>query len=544
MFTVVALLAAALVLSVLALMIALFGRTVPALIGLVGVGISLNLLPVVNWFTAAVNLLPALAGGTLCFAALVFLVRGRSLWWAAVAIVSYSVAVLAWELASLLPGYALIWVLLFHTRVTGATLRQLARRTWWVWVVLAVIGALTLLNYRLNYYSPAPPAPLGELLQAMYISLLETTLPAAIGFHDPASRAFTLIGLVAGLAFFGWLLAWTLLRSRRAWRGWLFALLGWLVPCAALVLNRVGYFGVDVARQVIYLYLPTLLIAVGVLEAVTVALAAGRSRTGAAARPLRTPQRITVAATVSIMVIAYLYSAPSTATGITTSGAVAGATATDRNFVPTLLASADDISTDRSTFSLINGVVPPGLVPAGFAPYNRLDRVLALNDPTIQLDAVGVPLYTPDDTGALLPVGVDWTYQHTFTDPSSASGLAVNGAEVTGVDPTTGVCFTVNDPTAAVIVPLNAVFTSDQLVVRTGYSVQAPTTARLLVGPPDAPFIPANVDNKQWLPGVAGQLDTVSAGAIGAVAYDSFEVGARVCLTSIAVGILQPPGGG
>ncbi len=55
-------------------------------------------------------------------------------------------------------------------------------------MVFAVIGALTLLNYRLNYYSPAPPAPLGELVQAMYISLLETTLPAAIGFHDPASR--------------------------------------------------------------------------------------------------------------------------------------------------------------------------------------------------------------------------------------------------------------------------------------------------------------------------------------------------------------------
>ncbi len=89
-------------------------------------------------------------------------------------------------------------------------------------------------------------------------------------------------------------------------------------------------------------------------------------------------------------------------------------------------------------------------------------------------------------------------------------------------------------------------FTSDQLVVRTGYSVQAPTTARLLAGPPDAPFVPANVDNKQWLPGVAGQLDTVSAGAIGAVAYDSFEVGARVCLTSGARmrAPLQPSGGG
>jgi hypothetical protein len=346
------------------------------------------------------------------------------------------------------------------------------------------------------------------------------------------------------LAFFGWLLAWTLLRSRRAWRGWLFALLGWLVPCTALVLNRVGYFGVDVARQVIYLYLPTMLIAVGVLEAVTVALAAGRSRTGAAARPLRTPQRITAAATVSIMVIAYLYSAPSTATGITTAGAVAGATATDKNFVPTLLASADGISTDRATFSLINGVVPPGLVPAGFAPYNRLDRVLALNDPSIRFDAVGVPLYSPDSTGQLLPVGIDWAYDRTFTDPASAAGWAVNGAEVTGVDPVTGVCLAITEPSATVIVPLDGTFTSEALVVRTGYSVPEPTTARLLAGPPDSPFVPANVDNKVWLPGVPGQLDTVSVEAIGAVAYDSFEVGARVCLTSISVGSLQPPGGG
>ena len=56
-------------------------------------------------------------------------------------------------------------------------------------------------------------------------------------------------------------------RDRQAWRGWAFAVVGWLVPAVALVLSRVGIFGVSVAQQPMYFLLPVTLATLGALLA-------------------------------------------------------------------------------------------------------------------------------------------------------------------------------------------------------------------------------------------------------------------------------------
>ncbi len=85
-FGVLLALAIGLILSVAMLFCSLFGRSWLTLAGTALVGPSLSLLPLVNWWTAGLNIIPALAGLPSCLGAMVMLVKGRSMWWAIVGI--------------------------------------------------------------------------------------------------------------------------------------------------------------------------------------------------------------------------------------------------------------------------------------------------------------------------------------------------------------------------------------------------------------------------------------------------------------------------
>ena len=70
----------------------------------------------------------------------------------------------------------------------------------------------------------------------------------------------------------GWLVTvlvvgWLLATRRGAWRGLAFAVAGWSVPTLAVLLNRLERYGPGVADDAIYVYLPTVLVVVGLLEA-------------------------------------------------------------------------------------------------------------------------------------------------------------------------------------------------------------------------------------------------------------------------------------
>ena len=164
-------------------------------------------------------------------------------------------------------GFAALWTVLFRSRVTTESLVGIVRRTWSVWGILIAIAVWSILNYRLNYYQPTPASTLPLVAEALATSLFTVALPLGLGFYDPGNPGLHLFGIVFGVLMLAGLLAVTLRRSRRAWRGWLFALAGWFVPVLAVTLPRVGYIGIRAIEQPVYYYLPTLLFIVGVLEA-------------------------------------------------------------------------------------------------------------------------------------------------------------------------------------------------------------------------------------------------------------------------------------
>ena len=468
--TILLLLSVGVVAAVAFLMVSLFRRTWLTLIGTALAGPSLGLLPLVNWWTAGLNIMPAMIGVALSLGAIVRLVRGRTGWWGLLAIVGYLLAVLSWELGITAVGYVVVWTVLFRSRVSQESWRDLVRRTWWVWAVLAVVALWSVLNYRLNYYIPTPAPPIGLAVEALATSLFTIQLPLTLGFYDPSRPWFELLGIGLGAVALVALIVVTLLRDRRAWRGWSFALLGWAIPITAVVLSRVGYIGVRAIEQPMYYYLPTLLFLVGVLEA-WAAPWRPHGNAGLATHPARPPRRSTLLAgalTAAALGLAYLSSAWPMISS-TNYGMIGQPNAPERFFMANLVDSAHALQASGEPFSVINGVAPSGLLSS--RDSNRLSQVTGVHDPSIRFDAPEGPWYVPDGTGILIPATLRWSAELWLNSPFAE----VMTSGITAADTGPGLCFTVDASDASLRWDLPAPVSEGPLVIRTTATVGGST---------------------------------------------------------------------
>jgi hypothetical protein len=517
----------AVVASVTWLMVVLHGRSVPALVGSVVLAPSLTLVPLGNWWTAGLNILPALAGFYVAFGAMAVILRGGSRWWATAVFAGAAVGVLDYELPMLLCGYLGLWLLLFRTRVTDEPLSQVLRRSWWVWVGVIAICVAAALNYRLNYYDDTvPKASPGDALDALVRSLVGTLVPTAVGFHDPRSGVFSALSLVVGCVVLAALVGWLLATRDGAWRGLLFAAAGWLVPTLALVVSRVSLFGVSVVDNAIYFHLPTVLFVVGVLEAWR------RPRRGpVTVGPGPVARRVVAPALAVAVVAAYAWSAGPTSRYQQPPGATPA-------FVERARASAATLLDAGDRFSVINSDVPGYVAPADFDPYNRASEVLGVTARPLDFDDPEPPYYRVSDSGELVPVDVHWLAQ---TTPAEGRLRLLDAQRDAGVD---ALCFTATD-SSSVLWPLTEPLSGPDLVVRTLATAGRTTPVRVTVRTADetSGFDRANPDHHTLGPGRSGVLDTVAAPTITIVRVKGFTPGARVCLDGLAVGRVVTPGG-
>ena len=523
-----ALLLASVVASVTWLMVVLHGRTGPALVGALVLAPSLTLLPLGNWWTAGVNIMPALVGFYVAFGAMVQLLRGRSRLYAVPCLLGTAVGVLDYELPMLLFGYLALWFLLFGSRVTPEPRMAALRRTWWVWLGVTAICVAALVNYRLNYYDAAPRPGAVDVLHGLARSLVRTLIPTALGFHDPSSDAFSALSLVIGCVVLVLLVGWLLVSREEAWRGLLFAGAGWLLPTLALVLNRVTFFGIGVVDNAIYFHLPTALFVVGLLEAWR---APRRHRRRALARPPVGPaQRALISGALLAVLAGYAWSAGPTAEYQLPPGATP-------DFVERARASVASLRAKGEPFSVLNSDVPPYVAPGDFKPFNRADQVLGVTAPPVTFDSATPPYYRVSGSGDLVPVDVDW-----LEDAAADSGdLRLLDAE-REPDADEGLCFTAND-LSSVLWPLEAPMSGPDLVVRTLAGVDEPTSVRVVVrGDGTDGFDRANPDEHTLTPERAGVVDTVAAPSVSTVRIKGFAPGARICLESLALGRVTPTG--
>ena len=210
--------------------------------------------------------------------------------------------------------------------------------------------------------------------------------------------------------------------------------------------------------------------------------------------------------------------------------------APERDYMSNLVNSAHALQASGVQFSVINGVVSPGLI--NFQGHNRLSQVTGVHDPSIPFDAPEGPYYVPDATGALVPATLNW--QAELTLPSQSDGLTTGGINATDAGP--GLCFTVDAPDASLRWDLSAPVTGGPLVIRTSATAGQSTPVRVstVAGAGRDPVV-TNVNPRTWATGETGRLDTTTEPQISSVVIDSMTVGTSMCLELIRVGTVGTP---
>ena len=384
--------AAAVVAATAFLMTGALGRTRLALLGTALVGTSLTIVPLTNWYTAGVNILPALTGAFLCFGASVRLLRSPRWWWTVLAVLGYLLAVLSWELAAIIPLYVVVWAVLFRSRIGNPSYGAMLRRGAVAWAALVLIAVAVAVNYLGGYYAAQPSGSVWEIGAAVAVSFVQTLVPLAMGVYPASWGVLGIVVPVLTAVLLAILVRASLRRDRQAWRGWTFAVVGWLVPAVALVLSRVGIFGVSVAQQPMYFLLPVTLATLGALLAWSSPQPAQPTQTRL---PLR--RRWVAVVSVALLGVGYVLSGPAVVNTLFTY-ALGKYGTPHPDYVDHLLASVDRLRPGPA-FSVLDGDVPGGLVPPTFSPYNRVSTVLDLYAPDVALDSPSPPWYVPDSTG-------------------------------------------------------------------------------------------------------------------------------------------------
>jgi hypothetical protein len=524
--------AAAVVAATAFLMTGALGRTRLALLGTALVGTSLTLVPLTNWYTAGVNILPAVTGAFVCFGAGVRLLRAPRWWWTVLAVVGYLLAVLAWELAAIIPLYVVVWAVLFRSRIGNPGYRTMLRRGVVAWAALVLIAVAVAVNYLGGYYAAQPSGTPWEIAAAVTVSLAQTLVPLGLGVYPASWGVLGIVVPVLTAALLVLLVRASLRRDRQAWRGWAFAVVGWLVPAVALVLSRVGIFGVSVAQQPMYFLLPVALATLG-------ALLAWSPRQPTRASWTRVPLRRRRAAAVTVVLLAlgYVLSGPAVVNTLFTY-ALGKYGTPHPDYVSHLMSSVDRLRPGPA-FSVLDGDVPGGLVPPTFSPYNRVSTVLDLYAPDVALDSPSPPWYVPDGTGELKPATIDWIGTATFGNVATTSVFS-SGVRNLTIDPRRGLCFDVETSNAVVVVPLPFPVSSQVGLIRTRATADQPTPGRVIFLTSRG-WAAANEDPQAWPGGESSRLETAAAAGSQSVGFDSLHPGTHFCVTTMEFGSVSTP---
>jgi hypothetical protein len=513
--------------AVVLLAVTALGRTRLGLVAAFSMATSLAVLSLANWWTAGLNILPAVAASAVCLTALVRVVSGGSARWGVLALASYVVAVLDYESTLLVAGYAFLWVLLFARQASGAGPLSVLRRSWWLWVAFGVVGALALVNYRVSYYDPTPRPTTGDTLSALARSLLEVQLPLLLGFSDPAQGQRMRVGTVVAVVAVAVLLV-VLARRGAGARGLVFAVAGWALPSAALVLSRVGLYGEGMVHQPYYYALSTVLVVLGLGMALSAPAATVRRQ----APWLRTATPVALVLLGLVAGTAWVLSAGAASRAVWADPGDTAPPEGDGPYVDRLRRTAAALGPDAT---LIDGDVPGVVVLANFAPYNRLHVVAALNGVEVPFGRVDRTPYAATQAGSLVPVSIQWL-QRLDIAGGAPPGLAVSGTDGPVRPGPGGACFSTTAATRlewALPEPVRG----RHLLVRADFAVPSGTPARAVVTETGRSWVPANNDGTVWAAGAAGVLDTVAVGRVARVGYDSFAPGREVCLSGLAVGV-------
>lgn len=204
-----------------------------------------------SWWSSGIHRLPSVLFSLVCILAWLAYRRGHRPWWLAASLGALVLALSSYEMAVLVPPYLVgLAVLVLEPGLSlGASLVAAARQ-WRVWAAYAAVEAAYLGVHLASSGQPARWAGLGNVIRFEALSWWTGFVPSLVGLVPSASRAAWELALPE-VALAG-LVAWSVVRRPRAWRTWVFFGLAFVANAAVLSLGQVAQIHPHDALQLRY----------------------------------------------------------------------------------------------------------------------------------------------------------------------------------------------------------------------------------------------------------------------------------------------------
>ncbi len=338
-----------------------------------------------QWFAAGGQIIPATFFDLLClYGWLVFRAEGSRRWlvgsWAALV-----AGLLFYEKPAFMPVYLVLIRVLFMAELRPADLMRSFWRERVQWGVYIGIAGIWLVAYLSRHpHLGAGPVTIPQYLSYFRIFWFNTLVPSGLGVSVPAGHLTMMQTLFVTLAEISVLvvLAVSIRRARRAWRGWAFLVVCVLMIGVLVAHSRVAQFGVQIANDTRYQFELAWLVPLAICFAFRpTAPLRLRRRVDLRAAELP-PLRLGALAAVCLLSAAYLVGSTATAENFVASWPGEAARAWQEHLRAGLQASEHA----GRKLVIADNTTPEFIVASPFTPFNVLSQQIPLYDAHAQVD--------------------------------------------------------------------------------------------------------------------------------------------------------------
>lgn len=412
-------------------------------------------------------------------------------------------------------------------------------RAWRIWLLYLAPVAVYAAVYLTFYWQPSSPPSAALVGEYLSVSWQRVLVPSVLGFQiSPASitaaeRVLVIAGQLAVLVAIGV----SMVRSRRAWRGWAFLALVFLANTLMAGLPRIADWGAGVAY--FYRYYPelTYLVPLAVAAAFAPPLTSPGGTTSAHhdASP-----RMRLAGYGVVVAVFVVHVAVASSAAQRISLASPGRQA--KPYIDNVRSDLARIQSSGVRPSVVDGVVPDFIVASWSVygpPYqNRYSEIFPLIDPQLRFDRADGPLVRVAEDGhlqkvALVPSAGGWAPRLVQNGELQVVGgpVEVTSQGICARSPAGSVAFELQPPTA----PANT-----ELYL----ALEAETDQDLMLSFDRGPGFPLFPDRTASFAGLDGGSRLIS---LGSSTFERLRIdvplGADVCLGRLEIGQLMPLGG-
>ncbi|MDQ2724089.1 MAG: hypothetical protein M3Y36_01115 [Actinomycetota bacterium] len=339
-------------------------------------------------------------------------------------------SLLFYEKPLLVPVYLLLLriLVLEPGQRVRAGLAQIVGRERRVWGRYVVVAGIYTVVFAFWYYQPSPAPSAGALLDYLGVSWSQGFLPSVAGIYVPASGvsgAHAALLPWLDVAFFA-VVAWSLVRDRRAWRAWAFFAIAFLLNAIVVGLPLLRGLGLTIGYRLSYAMEATYLLPI----AVVLAFRRRPAPPGPSVPDRRRRAEVAIGAWMAAgALIAHLVLAWSAA-GATVADTTGPQTAA---YIHRVEGGLRAVERNGTRPTIIDGSVPDYVVSSYLLygvplPYNRYSELFRLVNPGLSFGSRGGSLYRVGPDGTLHPVpvtpgGAPARLSDAFSRPDSPAGL-------------------------------------------------------------------------------------------------------------------------